>query len=140
MAYANGTEGNSSTITFGTSGLSLNWRTITPPALTRESRDITHLGSSWEAAFPGEVLRLGEMTVTAIHDPDQNDALKTLIGAASETITITHPIPSGGASGQTFAFSGFVTNIEFGELANDETQEVTLTIKPTGEPTMTDSA
>lgn len=140
MTYSNGLEGNSTTITFATSALTLEWRSITPPAMSRESRDLTHLGSTWEEAHPGVINRLGEMTVVAIHDPDKNDALKTLIGAAKETITITHPVPSGGSTGQTFAFTGFVTNIEFGELVNDETQEVTLTIKPDGAPTMTDSA
>ena len=140
MTYANGIEGNTATIGFGTSSITLNWRSISPPAMTRETRDTTHLGSTWETAYPGAVKRLGEVSVTAIMDPDQWDAIKTLIGAAPETITITHPTPPGGASGQTYAFSGFVTNAEPGELVNDETQEITLTIKPTGETTVTDSA
>lgn len=139
MAY-DGVNGNTSTITFGTSGISMEILNFTPPGVNVEEIDMTHLGSTWQERNAGAVKMTGELTITAIYDPDKTNTTDGNINDAigvEETITITFPNP--GSTAATIAFSGFVKSYEPGEVSNDTRAEITLVIAVDGALTITAS-
>ena len=139
MAY-DGLNGNTSTITFGTSGISLEILNFTSPGGSIEEIDMTHLGSTWQERKAGAVKMTGELTINAIYDPDDtnttNGAIDSALGV-EETITITYPNPASSAA--TVAFSGFLKSYEPGEVTNDTRAEITLVVVVDGALTITAS-
>lgn len=125
------------TLTFGTSGTSLSIRTLQHTGIGRAAAPTSHLGTSGGKTYiPGDTYEPGEITGTFLSDPD----VQPPYTAAAETITITYPIPAGGASGATMAASGFVTNFDDAALELDQEMVGSFTIKLSGNLTFTDSA
>lgn len=117
--------GDGSTVTFGTSGLSLQLVDISGPDMTRNAVDTSHLGSSgWKSFLPSGLIDGGTVTLTVHHNPATDIA--AFLDDAAETITINW-----GGSGDTYVFSGFGTGYTAGARI-DELMEATLTVKVTG--------
>lgn len=109
--------GNTSTITFGTSGFTANFHMIGSFEQERPVVKTSHLGTSnRETYIPGDLYEPGSFECEFEYDPDEQPP----IGGAAETITITHPVPSGSSNGATAAGSGFISKWSSAELKNNE--------------------
>ena len=130
-------EGAGATLTFGTSGTSLDLLTIQGTGISREDIDITHHGttSGYKEYQPADRVEGGEVPVTILYDPD----VRPPFNAAKETITITYPIPSGKVGGATEAFSGYINNFDRASLEIDQRMEAGFTLKVAGAITFTNS-
>lgn len=123
--------GSGASITFGTSNLSLQWLSIDIGAVSRETIDTTHLGSTQATGsgqtnsrtfMPGDHQNLSEIGVEFHWDPSALD----LVRAAAETITVTYP------DGSTLSGSGFCFEVKPPSLGVDEKQVGSLKVKPSG--------
>ena len=105
----------------------------------REARETSYMASTngWRTYLPTDLKDPGDLTVEAWFD--KNAAIKTAVAAAAETTTVTAPIHAGGSSAFSSACSGFATGFSF-DIPQDDVMSSTLTIKFTGEPTLTDGA
>jgi hypothetical protein len=130
-------DGAGATLTFGTSGTTLNKVSVQSQGYAREALETTHLATTggYKTYIPADFKEPGTVSLSWLYDPD----VQPPIEAATETITITHPVPTGAVAGATEVFSGFVTDWDPPELANDTVMTATLTIKKTGIPTFTDA-
>ena len=132
--------GTGATFAFGTTPIALDFTSIDASGISRESIDVTHLGTTGAKAFiPSDLYDPGEISFEGLMDPNLGDALVTKIGAAAENMTVTFPIPSGGAAGSTFVASGFLTEFEWG-VPMEEEMTFSMTVKLTGAITWTDSS
>lgn len=122
--------GSGGTITFGTSNLTLQWRSIDIGEVTRAVVDTTHLGTTQTSTnqagsrtfIPGDHQEISEISVEFHWDP----SALALVDAAAETVTITYPDTS------TLAGSGFCFSVKPPTLEPDALQVGTLKIKPSG--------
>ena len=122
-------EGSGATLTFGTSGTSLDIVSIQAGGVTREALETSHLDTSTGKTFqPGDLHDPGEISVTWRYNPN----VRPPYTASAETITITYPVPAGGSSGATEASTGFITSWDAPTLENDTIMDATLTIKRSG--------
>lgn len=119
--------GTGSTITFGTSGWSSNFISITPSGVKRDSVQTSHLGSTgWHSHSPVKLADGGEYTLECIFTPGATAAWPP-IHADPETITIRYGSPTGPSA----SFSGFVTG--YSEAVTLEEQiTLSVTIKVNG--------
>lgn len=124
-------------VTFGTQGFDPDWRTIDPPEETIEDVNTSHLGTTggYETYMAGDLIEGGELSGTAIFDPDDQPT----IGGAAETITLTFPTPAGGSSGATYSFSGYIKANGPQTLETNGLMEQNLSIKVAGAITKGDS-
>lgn len=131
-------EGSGASITFGTSGTTINAISIQGSGIAREALETTHLQTTggYKTYIPADYKDPGEISVTFRYDPDTQPP----IAAAAETITITYPVPVGENNGATEASSGFVTSFDGPTLENDTVMDATMTIKRTGPITFTDAS
>lgn len=128
--------GTGTTITWGSS-------TFTSPLLSidwdpgeRVVVDTTSLSTTTaRIKMPGDLVDYTGVTVVFQYDPDE----QAPITAAEETITITYPIPSGGAGGATHAFTGFVDSFTPGNAGIDELMTATMHLTVDGNVTYADS-
>lgn len=128
--------GHGATLAFATSGFTAQYRSLGGASTTREAIDTSHLGTTTGRTFsPGDISDNGEIEGTLLYDPDEQPPFN----AAAETVTLTYPIPSGGLTGATEAFTGFITNWTKPTLSTDELMESSITIKISGDVTYTDS-
>lgn len=105
---------------------------VTPPQWTRETVDVTHMGSDDAyREYIGTLFDGGEVTLTLNYLEAGMTLLQTLIGAGTETFKITLP----GSS--TIVFMGIPTSVAPSEIVIDDKVTVELTIKVTGKPTFT---
>lgn len=96
----------------------------------------TELTNGFALNQPGGVKRLKPLQLRVQHDGSKD--WKSALGAAAETITITYPLMSGESSAATLAFSGYMSDYEAqGEVTSTEPMEATVTLMPSGEPTIT---
>ena len=131
--------GTSATFAFGTTPIALDFTSIEASGVTRESIDVSHLGTTGAKAFiAAKLYDAGELTFEGLMDPNLGDALVIKVGAVAETMTVTFPTPSGGSSGSTFAATGFLTSFEWG-VPMEEEMTFSMTVKLTGVITWTDS-
>jgi hypothetical protein len=132
--------GTGATFAFGTTPIALDITSIETSGIARESVDVTTLANTGARTFiPADLYDPGEISIEGLLDPNLGDAIITKIGAVKENMTITFPIPSGGAAGSTFVASGFLT--EFGtSVGIDEEMTFTATIKLSDTITWTDSS
>lgn len=134
--------GTGTTIGFGTSGFSLELLDVDGPGLSREFVETSHMGTAAPGAgqmgnktfLPKRQVDPGELTFECHLDPD----VIPPIHAAAETITITFPLPAGGATAATWACSGFITSYEPSDPMEDK-MTVSITVKLTGPITVTAS-
>ena len=132
--------GTGSSFVFGTTAIALAFTSIEASGVTRESIDVSDLSTTGAKAFiAAKLYDAGELTFEGLMDPNLGDALVIKVGAVAETMTVTFPIPSGGAAGATFAASGFLTSFEWG-VPMEEEMTFSMTLKPTGAITFTDSS
>lgn len=108
---------------------------ITPPGMTRDTVDVTHLESDGMfKEYIGALKDAGEATITVNYIPTvaASDALLTAFNTdAAQSFTILFP---GGAVKLTF--NGIVTGYEFGDLVGDDKMSATFTVKATGAVTL----
>ena len=91
------------TIAFATSGYADELLDVTPPGLTRESVNASHMGTTGaHRKIPVDLYDSGELGFQVHFDPDTNPP----IDGAAEIITMTFP------SGTTWTFTGFMKGYE----------------------------
>jgi hypothetical protein len=111
--------GHGATITFGTQGGT--WRCIRIPghAETRPVVDTTYLATTTTRTnMPGDLKECSTFTVQVQFQGNQG--LPTLTTA--ETVTITHPLASGGATAATVAGTGYVTRRKYPDMETNALQ------------------
>jgi hypothetical protein len=102
---------------------------VTPPSISVETVDATHMGS--DDGFREFIASLkdgGECTVNMNYVETSATLLQTLVLAGVERFKIVFP----GSS--TFIFSGIPTAFAFDDLVIDDKVAMSLTIKVTGKP------
>ena len=123
------------TIVFGTSSFSAEILGATLPGATRPVIDTTHLGTTVaRSKIPGDLIDWGQFEFELQFDPDNEPPLDQ----AAETITVTFPTPSGGLTGATWEFSGFIASYS-GAFALEEKMTATVTLEISGDITWTAS-
>lgn len=104
---------------------------ITPPGMTREAVEATHLKSpDGFKEFIAGLMEAGEASITLNFVPSATDALYTAFLASSGKYEITFP------NGVHLRFAGFFTGYTPPELTAGGKMEATATIKATGKPTL----
>ncbi len=103
---------------------------ITPPAMQRDTIDVTHLKSpdSYKEFIAG-LSEGGDASIGLNFVPSATDALVAAFDAGAGKFQITFP------NGVTMTFEGIVTSYELGEISLDK-MSATLTIKATGKPVL----
>ncbi len=102
---------------------------VTPPSISVETIDATHMAS--DDGFREFIASLkdgGECVVTMNYVEASATLLQTLVLAGKETFRITLP----GSS--TFTFTGIPTNFTVDEVTIDDKMTMSLTIKVSGKP------
>jgi hypothetical protein len=130
-------EGTGATLTFGTTGVTLDITSIASGGITREALETTNLGTTNAKTFiPGDLYDPGEITVQFQTNPDTQPPFTN----ASETVTITYPVPTGSNNGATEASSAFVTSVDVSTCEVDSIMMGSCTIKRTGAITFQDAS
>jgi predicted secreted protein len=104
---------------------------ITPPGMTRDAVEVTHLESA--SAYREYIAGLkdgGEATITLNFTPSATDALVTAFEAETGGYQITFP------NGVKLQFDGFFTAYNPPELTPGGAMQATATIKMTGKATL----
>jgi len=104
---------------------------ITPPGVTREAIEATHLKSP-EAfkEFIAGLKEAGEASITLNFVPSATDVVYTAFDAESGKYQITFP------NGVMMRFGGFFTAYSPPQLTPDGKMEASATIKASGKPTL----
>jgi len=101
---------------------------LTPPSMTRDTVDATHLESpDAYKEFIAGLKETGEASITINYAPSGSDALITAFEAGAGEFRILFP---GGALALDFA--GIVTGYEIGDLVATDKMSATFTVKGTG--------
>lgn len=106
-------------------------KAITPPGATRNTVDATHLESpdKWMEYIAG-MKDTGEASITLNYVPSATDALFAAFNDETGNYEVTFP------NGVMLRFGGIVTGWTPPELTPEGVMEATITIKPTGAPTL----
>ena len=95
---------------------------VTPPSASRESIDMTHIGTEDAKIFePADLVDWGEMSVEVIFDP----ATVPEIAGTTQYVIITYP------DATLFGFNAFVTGFE-PSVPMDDKATATITMKVSG--------
>lgn len=106
---------------------------ITPPGMTRDTVDVTHLESPDKfKEYIAGLADTGEASITINYKPAVSDALMTAFLAEKDDFRILFP---GGTVALDFA--GIVTGYEPGDLVAPEEMTATFTVKASGKPVLT---
>lgn len=107
--------------------------------LQREARETSHMSSTngWRTFLPTDLKDPGTLELDLQFD--KNAATKTNLASAAETVTVTFPTPAGGATGGSWACSGFMLSFE-PDIPLDDVMTASSAVKFTGEPTFTDGS
>ena len=106
---------------------------ITPPGMTRETIEVTHLTSDDEyKEFIASLKETGEASITINFVPAAVDPLVTAFEAGRGEYRIL--FPSGTVA---LDFRGIVTAYEIGDLVADDKMSAVFTIKGTGKASLT---
>lgn len=104
---------------------------ITPPGMTRGTQEATHLKSPDNHHEHIALLSDSEeASLTVNFVPSATDALFAAFNAATGKYQITYP------NGVMMRFAGIVTGYTPPELTPEGKMEATVTIKPSGKPTL----
>ncbi|MCJ8139355.1 phage tail tube protein [Falsirhodobacter halotolerans] len=104
---------------------------LTPPGMTRDTVDATHMESpNGTKEFIAGLAEMGEASVTIQYVPAVQDALLAAFQAGSGEFQITFP------NKVTMTFKGIVTGYEWGDIVSDTKMTATLTIKCSGQATL----
>jgi hypothetical protein len=134
--------GHGATVTFGTTSWSGKLMGIpTNLSFTRPRVETTYLGTSTNRTYmPGDLNELGEITLDVMFESAVG---LPAIGTVAETITITFPLPGGGAAtAANIAGTGFITATSFPPLQTGALQQgsITFTFDGGTGPTFTAAA
>jgi hypothetical protein len=99
--------GTGVTISFATSGFTAQLTgAVESDGVERQAIDVTHHASATYMQYiPAKLIELGEVTFEFLFNPDSQPP----IGGATETITITFPLPAGQSTPADLEFDGFLT-------------------------------
>jgi hypothetical protein len=127
-------EGVGGSITFGTSVYASDQIKITFPTPTRETLDTTHLGTvGAKTSKPARLKDVGSIEVEFDHNPEAYD----LLDGDPETITINYPLRTGQTTPTRWVMSGYAVSVGGEEMAVDAKMVTKVTIKVTGDITIT---
>lgn len=128
--------GNSATIAFATTGFTANYTRIGGTGTSRESLEVSHLGTTVHKEFqPADLSDPGELTVE--FHWDQSASTFPPINSPEETVTVTYPLKSGETTAATLSGTAFLTNSTSPDLVNGEIMMGEFTIKWAGDITYT---
>ena len=128
--------GDGATIAFGTSSFTGSFKTLQHTGVSRASVETTHLGTSTAKTFmPGDLYDPGEISGSLSYDPDSQPPFS----GATETVTLTVPLPAGGTTAAKVAAGWFITQFDDPSLENDNEMIASITVKLTGALTYTAS-
>lgn len=128
--------GTGATLGFGTSSFTANIMSMSWGGITREDVPTSHLLTvGGRTHIVGDLYEPGDLTIELQYDPDDRPPFDQV----AEIITLTYPIPAGGATGATHAGTGFLTNWVPGQLDVDGLMVSTFTIKFSGDITFVNS-
>ena len=99
-------------------------QSVTPPGIDGGTPidTSTMLNTKWKTQSPGRLIMMTDMTIKGYYDPLIYSSLALYVNVIT-TITLTFPDLS------TLAFYGFIKQVAFSELTNDNSKpSVTLTI------------
>lgn len=122
------------TVTFGTSSFSMNNVSIQAPGPSSDPIPTTHLGTTGKGLTfnPADFYDAGELSLTGFLDPSTDIP----VNQENETITIDFT-GTGDTSDATWEFTGHITGYAPGAATFNERVEVTVTVKVSGEITVT---
>jgi len=125
-------QGTATTITFGTSGFTADLLSVNGGAVTRDAIETTHMGTTTGKTFvPADIEDGGEYTMEIAFLG--NLTLPTMGTAVAEAVTIDW---GGTGTGYKWGFSGFVTSTGDISASINERMTTTLTIKVSGDITI----
>lgn len=107
---------------------------ITPTKITRDTIDVSHLGSTGGKDYLAAGLYdLAEVTVSMNYEAGSatDDALS--LAATEGTLRYFEIVAKAGTGTEDITFSGFVTSYGPDEFTVDGKQQASATIKPTGD-------
>jgi hypothetical protein len=109
MTAATKDTGHGGSITLATSALTYKWRKIGAIKQSREKVEDTDLSNvTYKSYLPGDVVEPGEFEVEFAFNPA---AALPNPKAVAETVTITGPVPPGGATAADLEGTGFIMEI-----------------------------
>ena len=132
-------QGDTTSITFATSGFTATLVSVAGATQERESIDDTPLATgTHKTNQPGNKITPGRQTFDFYYDPDSQPP----ITADPETITLTYPVPSGQTNGATKAGTGYIASWTEGEAVVDGLMVAQGIIQFDGKtgPTFTDAS
>lgn len=104
---------------------------LTPPGMTRDTIDATHLESpDGYKEFIAGLKESGEATITVHYDPSTSDTLVEAFEAGAGAFQITFP------NKVTLTFDGIVTGYELNDVVADDKMTATFTVKCSGRPVL----
>lgn len=104
---------------------------LTPPGMTRDTVDATHLESpDGYKEFIAGLKEAGEATLTINYDPTESDDLVAAFEEGSGQFQITFP------NKVTLTFFGIVTGVEWNDVVADDKMSATFTVKCSGRPVL----
>lgn len=127
--------GQTSSFTFGTSGITLDIISIDPPQEEVTDIELPHLGLSvgdYLPYEPGDLIEGGEYSIEFANDMDSDIPLRT-----NETMTWTKPLQSGDTTAASWAFSGYIKSVQENSFATSERATITCVVKVAGDVTKT---
>jgi len=131
------TQVTGTTVSFATLSATLNVTAIDFGGVSRESLEDTVIGDNYRKFCPSTLIDNGELTLSVNADPDHGILMAPT--DVEEAVTVTFPAPAGKSTGASFAFNGFVTDVNLsGEQG--EKYEGDVTVRISGEITVTASA
>lgn len=127
--------GTGTQIAFLTSGFSAQVLDVTPPEVSRESVDTSHMGTAAPAAGSfgnrtfifGKLVDGGELSFEIHFDPDDVPPIHEL----AEQIKITFPVPAGLTNGAEWEFPGAMTSYA-PAVPLDDKMVASITVKVAG--------
>lgn len=131
--------GQTSAITFGTSGISATLVSIDPPEESIADialPDLSLARGDYLPYSPGDLVEGGEYTLSFVNDFDTTIE----VGTATETITWTKPLDSGDTTAANWSFPGYVKSVKEEMYETDQRGLISVVVKVAGQVTKTAAA
>ena len=121
-------QGNTGTLTCGTTGFTADFVFIGGTEQSREALEDSHLGTTNQKTYqPEDLIEPGEVPIR--YWWDQSFGTFPPISSAAETITVTYPLKSGESTNGTLAGTGFFIRAKGGDMENGVLMEGEATVK-----------
>ena len=132
-------EGQGFSVSFGTSGLSLNYLDVSIDGVSVEDINTSNQSTTGgETYVPSTLREAGTITYTVNADMTDQVALFAAVGNDPETITITWPKKLTTAG--TLPYSGYIKSVGYPTVAKNGLMTQTVTTKVTGNLVPTDES